>query len=335
LKTNSNFPLTALHLSFTCEAITPIAFAPHKAGAQLRGAISNVMQRAYCTGDTRHPDHAQTCPVCWLVAANINPGEVRRGYSLDVTEVTQNATDRLERGQRFAFALTLFGSAQRYLIYFLLTANAAGEEGVGLFDRRQRGQFAVRRVDAVNPIIGTSENILAEGEALAHSPTTLITHADVLGVAEQDNGVGLHVSFALHFLAPMRLIVNNQLLKTPDFGVLFKHVLLRLDQTANQFNDAAYSRSRDEIDVLQACANAVRLMEANTRWVDVFSGSNRTGGQTPISGFVGSARYVCDGVAWRALLPWLLWGQVTQVGKDTVKGNGVFRVERLGDSSDE
>jgi CRISPR/Cas system endoribonuclease Cas6 (RAMP superfamily) len=76
-------------------------------------------------------------------------------------------------------------------------------------------------------------------------------------------------------------------------------------------------------------------MEANTRWVDVFSGSNRTGGQTPISGFVGSARYVCDGVAWRALLPWLLWGQVTQVGKDTVKGNGVFRVERLGDSSDE
>jgi hypothetical protein len=25
-------------------------------------------------------------------------------------------------------------------------------------------------------------------------------------------------------------------------------------------------------------------------------------------------------------LPWLLWGEVAQVGKDTVKGNGVFRM---------
>ena len=28
----------------------------------------------------------------------------------------------------------------------------------------------------------------------------------------------------------------------------------------------------------------------------------------------------------RQLLPWLLWGQVTQVGKNTVKGNGWYEV---------
>jgi hypothetical protein len=29
---------------------------------------------------------------------------------------------------------------------------------------------------------------------------------------------------------------------------------------------------------------------------------------------------------WRALLPWLLWGAVAQVGKDVVKGNGVYDI---------
>jgi len=33
---------------------------------------------------------------------------------------------------------------------------------------------------------------------------------------------------------------------------------------------------------------------------------------------------------WREPLPWLLWGEITQVGKDTSKGNGVYRL-RLGE----
>ena len=75
---------------------------------------------------------------------------------------------------------------------------------------------------------------------------------------------------------------------------------------------------------LQALADRVRLLDAQTEWVEVWSGSSRTGRETPLSGFVGRASYTAPLETWRPLLPWLLWGPVVQVGKDVVKGNGVF-----------
>jgi hypothetical protein len=321
----THFPLTALHLNFTCEATTPIALAPNKAGAQMRGALSNVMSRAYCAqGGRGDAAHVQTCPVCWLLAANEKPGEERRGYALDASALTQQT---IRAGERFEFGLTLFGDARRYLPYFLLAVHEAGREGVGRFSDGQRGQFRLCRADALNPLDGTNECILAEGETLVHTPTRTITHADIM--RPTDTPMSEHVSFALHFLSPLRLIANDQLVKTPDFGAIFKQALLRTDQLARQFCDANYRRDLTGLAELQARADRVRLLESRTHWVEIFSGSQRTGTQTPISGFMGSARYSCDAVSWRALLPWLLWAQITQVGKDTVKGNGVMRVERL------
>ena len=87
----------------------------------------------------------------------------------------------------------------------------------------------------------------------------------------------------------------------------------------------------DEVQSLQAHANQAQLVEARTEWIDEFSGSRRTNTWTPTGGFIGNASYVIPTASWRAILPWLLWGQLAQVGKNTVKGDGVFRIERLGD----
>jgi len=101
--------------------------------------------------------------------------------------------------------------------------------------------------------------------------------------------------------------------------------LFRADKLSQQHCGNA---RRDEADrlALQACANQVRLAEDRTRWVEVFSGSKRTGTSSPTSGFVGTALYHAPVEAWQPLLPWLVWGQATQVGKSTVKGNGVFQI---------
>ena len=76
------FTLTALQLRFTCEALTPIRLNGYNAGSNLRGALGQVMTRAYCAGDAHDPAHVSTCPVHWLLAANEHPGEGRRGYAL-------------------------------------------------------------------------------------------------------------------------------------------------------------------------------------------------------------------------------------------------------------
>ncbi len=332
----ADFPLTFTRLRFECLAETPLRFGEFRAGSNLRGALVNVMRRATCPlslpalpgGVAVPPDseHVATCPVCWLVAANEKPGVERRGY---VLTPPLDASPAYEAGERFAFHLTLVGEAQRFLPYFVLAVPEAGRMGVGA----GRGRFALRRILAEH-LDGSEEILLEEGETVLRPNASAQSHQDVIARAERL----LPLRFApsarpmlelrLHFHTPLRLIWNERLVKSPDFAVIFARLLERVDELAVQFADAP-RRPLEEIARLEQLALQVRLIEHNTRWVEVASSSSRTHIQTWLSGLVGTARYAAPLAVWRELLPWLVWGEVVQVGKDTVKGNGVLRLRRI------
>ena len=312
---------TTTHLRFVCEATTPLKLDGYRAGTNLRGAMGIVMQRAYCAGDRNDPAHASTCPVCWLLAANEKPGQERRGYTLTPPlrkDVACNVSTEYQTGDRFEFGLTLFGDTLRLLPYFILTVPEMGRVGVGA----GRGKFDLKQVWAFDPLTQQRECLLAEGENMVHTPT--LATSDVEHHAQQ-MAQTMNGALSIQFLTPMRLIFNEQLLKAPDFAVFFARLLKRLDELNEQFGDKR-RRPFEEVTALHALANQVRLIESDARWIDVWSGSSRTGDRTPIGGFIGRATYSAPHDVWRTLLPHLLWGQLAQVGKDTVKGNGVFEI---------
>jgi hypothetical protein len=108
----NSFALTCLRLRFRCVAITTIQLGGLRAGSNLRGALLGVMRRAACLGDQSDPEHVAACPVCWLAAAQDHPGQERRGYAIaPPLEIGQ----ALQPGTLFAFYITLFGEAARYL----------------------------------------------------------------------------------------------------------------------------------------------------------------------------------------------------------------------------
>ncbi len=320
------FSLTLTHLRFTVEALTPIRLDGWRAGSNLRGALGNVMRRAYCA-HALTPDPApvrfakaatgegsEGCPVCWLLAADEHPGEERRGYAL---VPPLNPPEVYQPGERFSFGITLFGEALRYLPYFVLAVPAMGRAGLGV----GRGQFALRQVWAADPLNGGFEPVLAEGDSLVHTPTLALTHEQVVRACPKVERGRLQ----LNFLTPMRLVEGERLLKMPDFGAFFARLLKRLDELEEQFA-LGKGRPLDEVFALQALADRVRLVEADTRWVEVWSGSTRTGNKTPMGGFVGAASYSAPPEVWEPLLPWLIWGQAAQLGKDVVKGNGWYEI---------
>lgn len=328
--TASSFPLTYLRLRFNCLAETSLNLGGLRAGSNLRGALLNIMRRAACDqyplldrGQPVDPNHVAHCPVCWLAAANEHPGHERRGYSIIPPAAT---TERLAPGERFDFHLTLFGEAIRYLPYFVLAVPEVGRVGVGL----GRGQFSLKRIDAEHPLEGDWP-VLAEGDTVVRPPQTPPGHREICTAARVLAGqlCARQPCLRIDFRTPLRLIVNKHLLKIPDFGALFSHILLRGDHLAAQHAGAA-PRPAVERERLWNLANQVRLVDDGTRWVDVPSGSSRTGQQTWISGLIGPACYIAAEEVWRELLPWLLWGQVTQVGKDTAKGNGTYQIHIVG-----
>lgn len=323
------FPLTTTHLRFVCEATTPLQLEveTYRAGQNLRGALGRVMMRAYCAGDANDPAHIATCPVHWLLAANEKPGQERRGYTIVPPIPRGDApTGRpCEAGERFEFGITLFGKALKFLPYFVLAVPEMGRAGVGV----GRGKFALKSVWAENPLTRARECLLAENDNVVHMPTLTVTHAEVVRVANSEWRIGGgEWRVAIDFLTPTRLIDEGKLAQAPALDTLFARLLKRLDDLAEEYCGGA-GRPREEIDALERLAAHVRLVESHTRWVEVWSGSTRRGIPSPLSGIVGRAVYAAEGIVWRELMPWLLWGQLAQVGKSAVKGNGVITVSNV------
>lgn len=357
------FSLTTIHLRFVCEATTPLRLEADifRAGSNLRGALGQVMLRSYCAHphqdpkgflaraagqDERGENLWGLCPVHWLLAANEKPGEERRGYAL-VPPLPNGGADGLNRADAlrpkdtFEFGITLFGNAQKFLPYFILAAPEMGRGGIG----PGRGKFELKRVWALNPLTGESECLFGDAGNVVRTPTVGVNHAEVMrnvecGMRNRETG---DWRLEIEFLTPMRLIDRERTVKSPEFAPLFARLLERVDELEEQFGraeggkrkadsgegNAESGRTREEVMRLRELAGRVELCEVNSRWVEVFSGSTRRGMASPLSGFVGRAVFSARREVWAELLPWLLWGELAQVGKAAVKGNGVMRIVDL------
>jgi hypothetical protein len=322
------FPLTAVRLRFDCRALTDLELGGLRAGIRLRGALLTVMNRSICAlspfppGERLRldPNHVANCPVCWLQLYEPRRGQARRAFAL---QPPLHIPARLPAGTAFSFVISLLGEGINYLPYFVLAVREMGEVGVG----KGRGQFTVQAVVAE---FSESQNepIWQAQEAVLRLPDRAITHAQMRLAVAARLRAGLNGSdrLSLSFPTPLRIVHEDRLLKTPQFEALFDALLKRLDELAGLYA-GGYQRPYEERTRLRQAARQVTLLEHATEWVELSSSSSRTGRETWISGLVGRAVYVAPPGVWDDLLEWLAWAEVVQVGKDTVKGNGVVQIK--------
>ncbi|MBN1954605.1 MAG: CRISPR system precrRNA processing endoribonuclease RAMP protein Cas6, partial [Anaerolineae bacterium] len=232
-----------------------------------------------------------------------------------------------EPGQRFAFGLTLFAQALNLFPYLVVAMPLMGQAGLGLSMEEnggRRGRFALRRVDAVNPLTGQTAPVMGEGQTMVHMPESPVTARDVETAAKamaERLGAGSRVW--LRFWTPTRIVDKERLAHRPWLGPIFRRLLERLDALRGEFAAAPPVADRER---LTALADGVRLAQDFTQWLDLQSGSRRLGRVTPVGGFIGVASYQADAETWQALLPYLVWGQEAHVGKSATKGDGWYEV---------
>lgn len=349
-----NQPIIALaahHIRFTVRTLTPIRFHAFK-GSALRGAFTSVLGDTFCPewrAGNRDPSHQALCPACQLVALERDEstsGDMRRPYA--ITPPPGSQTD-FEQGELFSFGMTLFGDALHYLPFLILAVGGMGEIGIGQKDNRgQRGRFDVERIDAINPFSGEIMPMMEPGDTTVYSDTVPVSPEQVLATAElmaldleqRDN------LLRIDFLTPMRLLQNKQLVRKPEFFPLGKQIVLRtMDLCAQHGEGRPVMRGEVAGSIVASSGvadrevtdrplvlktdiypylDSVRLVEDQTHWWELSGYSARLKQEQQIGGLMGSAIYQAPD--WRPLLPWLLWGMSTQVGKNVVKGCGVFSV---------
>lgn len=333
-------PLTAHHLRFTVRAETPIWFHPFR-GSALRGALADQLRRSFCpesrTGQD-DPFHKAFCPVCQLLSWEGDEGvagDVRRPYALVPQAVNgQRSPSVVAPGECFRFGLTLFGERLGYLPYLILAVRAMGEAGVGQRGANgERGRFHLQEIEAFNPLTNEVAQIFAAGANSVRNFTLPVTHEQVMQASatllEQVNAGSNRLAVSLR--TPVRLIQGEHLVQKPLFFPLIKQIVLRVLDLCAQHAEGRpdFVLKRD----LYPWADAVALVRDETEWWDVSGYSNRLQRPQVIGGLIGSATYHAED--WRPLLPWLVWGQSVQVGKNIVKGCGVLQVAAEGEGEDQ
>jgi len=253
---------------------------------------------------------------------------------------------RYQPGETLSFGLTLYAGAMQLFPYVVLALQEFEEGGLGRkceqYDGRwRRGRLAVREVWAENPLTGERQPVLREGSRQVHVPDVPVTHAQVRengerrmermekGERRMENGEWRmeNGEWSLFFLTPTRLVDKGRLLKpeTFSFRAFLQRLLERLESLSEAFCDTPLAV---DFPALLAAAETVRVVEQRLQWEEVRSYSTRRRAESPLGGLVG--RVTLQAEAWAPFLPWLLWGQFVHVGKDAVKGNGMYGIgERM------
>lgn len=307
---------TAHQLRFTCEATTELQLSPFN-GSSLRGAFFNALLDNFCLNRS-----APSCLICPLnsacpisrLAATVDPQstrgqEVPRPFSI---EPVLRPPASYAAGDGFAFGITLFGEAITLFPYVYLAVQAMGQTGIG-GRPAERGRFRIKEVQAINPFSGEQQTLTGDG-GIVCMPSIPITHQQVEAAAQQLVGERLTLSF----LTPTRLIARADLVRWPVFSVVMRRVFRRLTDLCQQ-NGLEFRR---DFPALLEQAETVKLVADRTIWTDLESYSRRQHRYTPMGGFLGTATY--EG-PFAPLLPYVLWGTVTHIGRDITKGNGWFR----------
>lgn len=324
-----DIPLTAHHIRFTVRAETPIAFHGFK-GSALRGAFAGTLRRAFCPEAQRQPVdplHKAICPACQLLdaeQASRQYGDIRRPYAI---RPPLDGKQNYLPGELLHFDVVLFGDKLTYFPYLIMTVQRMGAEaGVGRRDQSgQRGRFSIQRVEAINPLTGELQLLLEAGDSMVRLPALPITHAQVLTAAgrlltalEQQNKC-----LTVHCRTPMRLMSGGQKVETAEFFPLAKQAVLRvLDLSAQHAGARPDIRLKEDI---YPFADRVMLVKDETHWWDLKGYSGRLERRQVLGGLMGRAVYRTE--EWQPLLPWLMWGQIVQVGKNIVKGCGIYQLE--------
>jgi hypothetical protein len=328
--TTASREFTAQRFEFRTEVVAPVVLNQHK-GSALRGALFGSLRKVGCARQElkscRPCPLVEVCPVSFLLATVDETarrgGDVPRPFTVQPPLGRQNI---FQPGDQFNFGLTLFAGGVEFLPYLLVALQEMERDGIGVKTehapgRWRRGAFRLHEITATNPLSGTKQTLFKVGGRSVSAPDAPVTHSQVQALT--DAGRDEIRTFKFTFHTPTRLIREGRPLARPEFGVLVQRLIERLSSLSGEYAPAEFNF---DFAALMDEAATVKLVESRVRWEEVRGYSHRQEQDLSLSGFVGEATF-----SGRVpnLLPLLVWGQLTHVGKDATKGNGWYSLEIL------
>lgn len=295
-------------LNFHIVADEPIHFGQNP-GSKLRGALYEALGLIYDNGQEVHSRHAyHENPVAWLLRLEDNATSGGK----QVLRPMAIRPPLVPLAQQTSFGIAFFGSGHQCIPMVISAVQAM--QTIGLGPTRQ--PFQLERIDYVNPLTNRVLILVdSKGKQLNALPDPL-TETDYVAHAE-----AIGPKLTLRFLTPTQIVTKGRLSSKLTFCSLFQRLMERI-----QLISENYTSHQIEVDFddMLSRAKQVKLIRHSVQWNTTNSYSSSSMRELTIAGFTGSATYE---PIHTTLIPWLLLGQATQIGQNTIKGCGWYRVE--------
>lgn len=314
------------HFLFTTEVITPVELDEHS-GSSLRGSFFDAVWRRFCNNKVALTcadcSLHSMCPVSALVAPLREENERGRDIPRPYVILPPLGARHYETGEQLIFGITLIGNIVQFFPYIIMATKALEANGLGRRlneNQGQRGRFKIKQIESYHPVSAERKVVYQSGKPLVEVPTLSVTSMDISKRAAALSAEKI----SIHFLTPTRILYKDKLVHHAAFLPLLLRLLERLKVLEQTYGVLEGQSSVSEWEELVQLANDIVCVEDNTHWEDLKSYSNRLKRTTPIGGIQGKATFTGNLAPFRELLS---WGELVHVGKNTVKGNGWFKIE--------
>ncbi|MCK8826435.1 CRISPR system precrRNA processing endoribonuclease RAMP protein Cas6 [Natroniella acetigena] len=313
--------LSITQLSFKLIAKQKIKLPKHP-GSTFRGAFGHALRKLSCNvrnEECKDCNLNQMCAYAQLFNPHLTEQEKEETSNRFnnkprpfVFEPKTNGQELFKPSQQISFNLNLFGYTSRFLPYIIESWRLLEQKGIGL----GRGKFVLSEIWSVNDLTGKAERLYSEYANLVHNSEIKIDNQDVdrlkTNLAKQQ--------LRLKLLTPTLLKYKGDYVEQIEFHILMRNLFRRLSSLS-----AFYGAERLDIDFGSHLdqAEEVDLVEDNGRWQTWKRYSNKQQKKVKMKGGVGELKYQGD---LERFLPYLILGQYTHVGKNTVFGLGEYKI---------
>ncbi len=313
-----NFSIT--QLDFTLTALSKLSLREHPESA-FRGVFGQELRKLCCVSGLDECSNCRftlQCAYQQIFEPVMTPDEIEksskrfqtkpRPYIIEV----KHHRDTLYPGEEIILRFRFFSNVKPYLPFIISACQKVGQTGIGT----DGGKFVISEIWNVNPLVGKAERIYSEYLNVVNNLNECMQFNQIENLVSEMASDRIR----LKILTPMSLKSNGKYVSKVKFDLLMKNLFRRLSSLIFFYGEGALDLDFQE---LLSIASKVELVKDRThleRW-DRYS--NRQQQKVKMAGIIGEVEYHGE---LEPFLPYLVLGQYCYIGKNTVFGQGNYKI---------
>ena len=307
-------------LEFNLMALEDL-YLPEHPGSTFRGAFGRALREISCSFDNKKCKECNlkdNCPYSLFFNPFLTEKDklktskrFRNKLRPFIFKTDHNYKEQYSSGEELTFKIRIFGYMKQFIPYVIESWKKLQQIGLG----SGRSNFLLKNIWSENDIKGEKTKIFDYKDSKIKNINNTI-HIDEI---EKERSY-FNDKVTLLFKTPTLIKVNGKYIKNNlEFSLLMRTLFRRLSTMAAFYGEEMSIYFNDYLNK----AEAIKLVNKDLEWNDWYRYSDKQNKKIEMQGFTGAVSYegkIAD------FLPYLIYAQYLNLGKNTVFGQGDFEL---------